>query len=305
MYSQHITLIQAAFSGGAGISGCELAPSALRQAGLGNALRLTGHWVREAELDLTDCAPSGRAALPQLVTACQRVRTAVDAALAVGELPILVGGDHSLSIGSLAAVARHCAQRRRPLWVLWFDAHADFNTIVTSPSGNVHGMPVAAVCGLGDAALLAVGDRVPMVDPDHLYLLGVRAIDTVERELLQGSPVNVYTAQDARDHGLATLVEGVLRQVAASGGHLHVSLDIDVMDPLVAPGVGSPEAHGIEPQQMQQALQCIAQSGLLASLDVMELNPLQDFCGVTARLTVGLVETVVGRAATIRSAGSF
>lgn len=301
MYRQHIALIQAPFSGGAGMPGCELAPSTLRRAGLGAALRTAGHWVRETGLELADCGCSGRATLPQLVAACQRTRAAVATALTNGELPVLIGGDHSLSIGSLAAVARHCRVHRRPLWVLWFDAHADFNTFATSPSGNVHGMPAAVSCGLGDPGLLALGDVVPMIDPARLALIGVRTIDAGEHELLQSTPVRLYEMTEVRRRGLVQLIEEVLHQVAAGGGHLHVSIDMDVMDPKVAPGVGSPEADGLALIEMQQAMQSIAASGQLASLDVMELNPRQDICGVTARLAIGLIEAVLDRSATIRS----
>lgn len=305
MVGRHVALLYAPFSGGVGIAGCEAAPTALRLAGLGPSLRGTGHRVREQRLAMPRCDPDVHAAWPQLLHACRVVRAAVNDSLAGGELPVLVGGDHSLSIGSIAAVSRRCRMLKRPLWVLWLDAHADFNTFATTPTGNLHGMPAAVICGVGDKRLLGLGNERPMVEPSRVWMLGVRAIDTGEQALLQASAVRVYPMREVRRCGLDKLVEALLGQVATSGGHLHVSIDVDVMDPAAAPGVGSPEPDGVGLDAMRQGLQRIAASGLLGSLDVMELNPLLDSRGVTVRLTVGLIGSALGESQTFRSVGGL
>lgn len=302
MLERRLALISAPFSGGAGIAGCELAPAALQEAGLARALRSAGRRVREEGLAMNDCGPAARATVPQLIDACRRVCDAVMMALTEGELPVVLGGDHSLAIGSLAGVTRNSHRHQRPLWVLWLDAHADFNTFATSPSGNVHGMPAAVACGLGDPRLLGLSDGAPWVDASRIRMIGVRAIDTGESELLHTRRVRVTPMDEVRGRGLTTLIDEVLTRVAAENGHLHVSIDVDVMDPAVAPGVGSPEPDGLEPDEMHAALRRIAASGLLGSLDVMELNPLKDRDGMTARLAVELVESVLGDRQVLRYA---
>ncbi len=303
MFKRRIALVHAPFSGGAGIPGCELAPSALRMAGLSPRLRNTGSVVHEVRPDLSACGPVGKADLQEVATACHRVSSAIAETLMNNELPILLGGDHSLSIGSIAAVSNQCRNRRQPLWILWFDAHADFNTPSTSPTGNVHGMPAAVICGDGAPELLSLARECPMVPPEHLHLMGVRTMDAGEEARVRESSVNLHTMDEVHRKGLPSLVDSVLEQVASGNGHLHVSFDVDAMDPTVAPGVGTPETNGIGAAEMRQCLQKIEASGLLGSLDVMEFNPLHDTHGVTARLVVDLLENVLGEPAAVSSAG--
>jgi len=305
MYKRPIALVHAPFSGGAGIPGCELAPSALRMAGLSPRLRDAGLWVRDMRPDFTSCGPVGKAELREVVTACRRVGSAVAEALMSNELPILLGGDHSLSIGSIAAVSNHCRKLRQPLWILWFDAHADFNTPSTSPSGNVHGMPAAVVCGDGAPELLNLSRNYPMVSPERLHLVGVRTMDTGEEARVRESAANLLTMDQVHHQGLLCVVDSILEQVAASDGHLHLSFDVDAMDPVVAPGVGTPEKGGLGVDEMRRCLQRIEDSGLLGSLDVMEFNPLHDNYGVTARLVVDLLENLLGEPVAVSSAGAL
>ncbi len=302
MSMRRIALIYAPFSGGSGVAGCELAPAALREAGLERKLQSAGRRASGVALDLRDCGTAAEATLEQLLVAYRRVSAAVMTALAGDELPVVLGGDHGLAIGSVAGVARHCRRSRRPLWVLWFDAHADFNTFATSPSGNVHGMPAAVVCGLGDPRLLALSGEAPWVTPARMRQIGVRAVDAGESELLRSHDVCVTGMLEVRRRGLTSVVEAVLAQVAADNGHLHVSLDIDAMDPAAAPGVDHPEPDGLAPDAMKAALRTIAASGLLGSVDVMELNPLRDSNGKTAQLAVELVGSLLGNSAETRLA---
>jgi arginase len=224
---------------------------------------------------------------------CRAVRGATSAALEAGELPILLGGDHALAIGSIAAVADHCARIGRPLWVLWLDAHADFNTPVSSPSGNLHGMPAAVICGEGHPELLALGHDVPMVDPARLFQVGVRSVDAVEQTLVLERRLAVHDMRRIDEVGMRAVMGEVLETVAAIGGHLHVSLDVDFVDSGVAPGVGNPVPGGPTYREAQLCMEMIHDSGLLGSLDVVEVNPARDAHNGTAELAVELVESAL------------
>jgi arginase len=285
---------------GAGTAGCAMGPRALRTAGLVAALRGLGHAVE----DLGDVSP-----LPVVTAASEPVnarnlavvgafakaaRDATAEALARHRLPILLGGDHSLSMGSVAAVAGYCAAQGRPLFVLWLDAHADFNTPLTSPSGNLHGMAAAMLVREPGLEGL-IGAQEPAVDPRNLILFGIRSIDTAERGLLRSRGIDVVDMRLIDEFGVAVLVRRVIDQVAAAGGHLHVSLDLDVMDPVVAPGVGTPVPGGLTYREMHLVLELLYESGCLGSLDVVELNPFLDERGKSALLLVDLVASLFGR----------
>lgn len=275
-----IGFIGAPGDAGANRPGASQAPAALRAAGLPQALhacQLSVHDAGDLPFPAGHPMPEtpGYHQLPQVVRWARATHDAVLAELTRQRLPVLLGGDHSLSIGSLSAVARHCRQQRRPLRVLWLDAHADCNTHATSPSGNLHGMPVACLCGRGPQALTVLAGAAPAVAPAAMRLFGVRRIDPREQEVLDELDIEVFDMARIRALGLR---EAMTRALAGMGrrAHLHLSLDIDALDPALAPGVSVPEPGGLGQADILTCMAMIAASGHLGSLDVMEFNPLRE-----------------------------
>lgn len=294
-----ITLIGVPVEEGAGTLGCAMGPRALRTAGLVPALRSLGHDIVDAG-DVTAAQVEGLAALPEarnlpvVAGFARAARAATAAALAAGRVPLVLGGDHSLSMGSVTAVADHCTAVGRPLVVLWVDAHADFNTPATSPSGNLHGMAAAMLTR--EPGLDMVLDGAPAaLDPRNLILFGIRSIDTAERALLRSRGIEVIDMRLVDEFGAAVLIRRVIDRVAAAGAHLHVSLDVDMLDPAIAPGAGTPVAGGATYREAHLAMELLHESGLVGSLDVVELNPFLDDRGRTALLLVDLVASLFGR----------
>ncbi len=283
----------------AGTRGANLGPEALRVAGLESALTRMGYGVHDHGNVAGPTNPSRPAVdgwrhFEETLAWCRAARDAVAKSLAADETPILLGGDHSLSIGSVAAVARHCARRQQPLSVLWLDAHADFNTHETSPSGNVHGMPVAVLCGDGHRDLLDLGHATPMVDAAEVYQLGIRSVDSVEKRRIVERGLVIHDMRRIDEIGMRAAMDQVLGAVARTGGHLHVSFDLDFVDPDVAPGVGTPVLGGPSWREAQLCMEMIHDSGLLGSLDVVEVNPALDIHNRTAELAVKLVKSLLG-----------
>jgi len=294
-----IALIGAPCDVAAGTRGANLGPEALRVAGLDGALAGMGYPVRDrgnlaGPRNPQQPAVDGYRHLAETVAWCRSVRDAVAGALDADEMPVLLGGDHAMSIGSIAAVARHCEQRDRPVCVLWLDAHADFNTAATSPSGNIHGMPVAAVCGDGQRDLLELGPRAPMVVPGRVHQVGIRSVDAVEKRKVVEHGLQIHDMRRIDELGMRAVMAEVLDAIARTGGHLHVSFDLDFVDPGVAPGVGTPVPGGPTYREAQLCMEMIHDSGLLGSLDVVEVNPALDVHNRTAELAVELVESLFG-----------
>lgn len=289
---RHIALIGAPTDLGSGRTGAARGPAGLRDAGLGAALRGLGHAVTDrgdaAVVNAPGRTVDGCEHLREIAASCAAVRDAVGAALADGQVPLLMGGDHSLAIGSLAAVARHCAAQERPLAVLWLDAHADFNTPDSSPTGRIYGMPVAIAAGEGHAALTGLGHAVPMVDVGRFGLIGARSIDPLEAERVRARGLRVFTMGDVRRRGIEAVTADALAQAEREGAHLHVSFDVDFLDPAVAPGTGLPEPDGPMLAEAAACLRQIAATGLLGSFDLVEFAPGADPSGATARRLVGL-----------------
>lgn len=304
-----LALIGAPCDVGAGLRGASLGPDAIRIAGLARRLRGLGHGVRERGNLIGPENPEQPAAdgyrhLEQAIAWARAIHDEVHRSLTEGECPILLGGDHSISVGSVAAVARHCAEAGRPLSVLWLDAHADFNTAATSPSGNLHGMPVATMCGNGPPQLLELGHARPMVEPAHVFQVGVRSVDTIERETVIESGVRIHDMRRIDEIGMRAVMEQVLDEIDRIGGHLHVSFDADFVDPVIAPGVGTPVPGGPDYREAQLCMEMIHDRGLPGSLDVVEVNPALDEQNRTARLAVELVASVFGERILARVAQS-
>jgi len=276
-----------------------MGPEALRVAGLARSLAKLGYRVIDrgnlAGPPNPEAGPvGGHRHLAEVTQWCLSVRDAIHDALVAGTFPLLLGGDHSLSIGSIAGVARFCAERRTPLAVLWLDAHADFNTRDTTPTGNIHGMPVAVLTGRGPAELTGLLSPGGLLRPDQFVQLGVRSVDHVEKSLVVESGLEVVDMRQIDEMGMRAVMEEVLGRLAAAGGHLHVSLDVDFLDPAIAPGVATRVAGGPSYREAQLCMEMIHDSGLMRSLDVVELNPAWDDHNRTAALVVELAQSLFG-----------
>jgi arginase len=227
------------------------------------------------------------------------VHEAVHAELVQNRLPILLGGDHCLGLGSISAVARHCRERGKRLRVLWLDAHADFNTAALTPSGNLHGMPVALLCGLGPAELTAIGGHTPAIEPGVVRQIGIRSVDPGEKRLVHEMGLEVFDMRYIDEMGMRQTMEQALMGLDEHT-HLHVSFDVDFLDPEIAPGVGTTVPGGPTYREAQLCMEMIADTGRLASLDVMELNPALDVRNKTAELAVDLIESLFGKSTLMR-----
>jgi arginase len=225
---------------------------------------------------------------------------AVHAELVQGRLPILLGGDHSLAIGSISAVARHCREAGKKLRVLWLDAHADFNTNVLTPSGNLHGMPVATLCGNGPKELTEIGGQVPAIKAKWVRQIGIRSVDPGEKRLVHEQGLEVFDMRYIDEMGMRHTMELALATLD-SNTHLHVSFDVDFLDADVAPGVGTTVKGGPTYREAQLCMEMIADTGRLASLDVMELNPAMDVRNATAEVAVDLIESLFGKSTLMRA----
>jgi len=299
-----VSIIGAPTDVGASTRGASMGPEAMRVAALQPALEQLGVEV----VDRGNLSGPPNPQLPpvagyrhlQEVTAWNRaVHDAVLAELRAGRLPMLLGGDHSLAIGSISAVARHCREAGRKLRVLWFDAHADFNTSVLTPSGNLHGMPVACLCGFGPAELTGLSGAVPAMDPAWIRQVGIRSVDAGEKRFAHEQDLEVFDMRYIDEMGMRQAMELALARVDADT-HLHVSFDVDFLDPEIAPGVGTTVPGGPTYREAQLCMEMIADTGRLGSLEVMELNPALDVRNRTAELAVGLVESLFGKSTLMR-----
>lgn len=295
-----LALIGAPADVGAGQRGGSMGPEALRVAGMEEALCRLGYAVTDLGNLSGPINPRGPRSrgyrnLEEVARWCAVVRDAVHDALGQRRLPVLLGGDHSLAIGSIAAASRHCAEHDMPLSVLWLDAHADFNTPETTPSGNIHGMPVAVVSGQGPSALTALGPVRPMVSAERIIQVGVRSVDRVEKTLVAESGLEVVDMRQIDETGMGEMMERVLRRLAEMGGHVHVSIDVDFVDPMIAPGVATPVPGGPSYREAQLCMEMIHDSGLMGSLDVTELNPAFDHHNQTGELLVELCASLFGQ----------
>lgn len=304
MENLKVSLIGVPTDVGAGVRGASMGPEALRVAGLGRAIAAFG-------ADVRDCGNLSGPANPELpavdgfrhlgeVAAWSRaVHAAVYAELAAGRVPVMLGGDHSLAIGSISAVARHCRASGRKLRVLWLDAHADLNTATMTPSGNIHGMPVACLCGYGPEMLTRIGDPMPAITPDQIRQIGIRSVDEGEKRFLHKLQVEVFDMRYIDEIGMRATMEQALAGVDGDT-HLHVSLDVDFLDPTIAPGVGTTVRGGPTYREAELCMEMIADTGRLASLDLVELNPALDLRNTTAELAVDLVESLFGKSTLMR-----
>ncbi len=299
-----IALIGAPTDIGAGHRGASMGPEALRVAGLAQALRDRGLQVQDKGNLVGPMNPwlppvDGYRHINEVVAWNRAVMDAVYASLQAGELPILLGGDHCLGVGSITAVARHCRERGKKLRVLWLDAHADFNTHEVTPSGNVHGMPVACLCGVGPQALTELGGSAPALAAADIRQIGIRSVDAGEKRLVKEHGLDIYDMRYIDEIGMKRAMEEALEGIDADT-HVHVSFDVDFLDPAIAPGVGTTVPGGPNYREAQLVMEMIADAGSLGSVDIVELNPAFDEHNKTAILAVDLVESLLGKSTLMR-----
>jgi arginase len=289
---------------GAGDRGASMGPEALRVAGIAEALTARGLEVVDrgnlfGPLNPWLPASAGYRHLTQVVEWNREVLRAVAAELAARRLPIMLGGDHSLAIGSITAVAQHCRAHARKLRVLWLDAHADFNTSSLTPSGNIHGMPVACLCGNGPSELTGLGGSTPAIAAECIRQIGIRSVDAGEKKLVHDTGLDIYDMRYIDEMGMKRVMEEALGGIGPET-HLHVSFDVDFLDPGIAPGVGTTVPGGPNYREAQLCMEMIADTGRLGSVDVVELNPAFDEHNKTAILAVDLIESLFGKSTLMR-----
>jgi arginase len=305
MSKQTIALVGAPTDIGAGHRGASMGPEALRVAQIRERLERRGFEVADrgnlhGPHNPWQPPTDGYRHLPEVAAWNQAVHDAIHGELAQGHLPVMLGGDHCLAIGSISAVARHCREQGRKLRVLWLDAHTDFNTALATPTGNIHGMPVACLCGNGPDALTGIGGHVPATTPDVFRQIGIRSVDEPEKKLVREFGMDVFDMRHIDEVGMKRTMEEALAGVDADT-HLHVSFDVDFLDPSIAPGVGTTVRGGPNYREAQLCMEMIADTGRLASLDIVELNPAFDKRNATAKLAVDLVESLFGKSTLIRA----
>ena len=302
--ARHVSLIGAPTDVGAGARGASMGPEALRVAGLAEALRAHGVEVKDCGNLVGPSNPwlpptEGYRHLDEVTAWNQAVHDAVYAELNAGRMSVLLGGDHCLGLGSIAAVAHHCRDTGKKLRVLWPDAHADFNTSKLTPSGNIHGMPVACLCGYGPQELIEIGGKVPAIDPKWIRQIGIRSVDEGEKRFVHEVGLEVFDMRYIDEMGMRHTMELALATMDVNT-HLHVSFDVDFLDPDVAPGVGTTIPGGPTYREAQLCMEMIADTGRLGSLDIMELNPALDVRNKTALVAVDLVESLFGKSTLMR-----
>jgi arginase len=294
-----LELIGAPTDIGASVRGAGMGPAALRVADIAGTLARLGFGVVDAGNLAGPATPWAKPAdglrhLEETVAWNRAVHDAVDAALAAGRLPVMMGGDHCLAVGSISAVARHARQRGQKLRVLWLDAHTDVNTETTSPSGNLHGMPVACLLGHGPAALTGWSGPRATLAPGDIRFIGIRSVDADEKQAIRQLGLTVFDMRHIDEHGMRNTLTEALQDIDEDT-HLHVSFDVDCLDPADAPGVGTGVRGGPTYREMQLCMEMIADTGRLRSLDVVEVNPALDVRNRTGEVAVELIESMLGK----------
>lgn len=279
---QRIRILGVPMDLGASRRGTDMGPSALRIAGVADGLRRLGHQVeREQDLpvpamETRDPRDHERRFKREILHACERLAERVRQILEEGSTPLVYGGDHSIAMGTVSGVASFFRAQGQDLGLIWFDAHGDMNTPESSPSGNIHGMPLAHLLGHGDPDFAGIGGFAPKVRPAKVALIGLRQLDAGERAAVRASGVRAYTMREIDERGIGPVVQEAVALVSAGTAGFHLSFDVDGLDPEVAPGVGTPVPGGVGFREAHLLMECIADSGLLRSLEVVELNPILD-----------------------------
>jgi arginase len=286
---------------GAGRRGVDMGPSAFRLADIHETVRALGYEVADAgdmEVSIQETRDPGDPRLkylPEIRQTCEELRDRVMAVLAEGRRPVVLGGDHSIAMGTIAGLSRFHRERGERIGLVWFDAHGDMNTVETSPSGNIHGMPLAVALGLGEPSLVNLAGAAPMVDGARAAVVGLRDVDVAERANLKASGIGAFTMRDIDERGMRTVMEEAIARASSGTAGIHVSLDLDGIDPELAPGVGTPSPGGLSFREAHLAMEMLADTGRVLSVELVEVNPILDHRNGTARLGVGLLASLLGK----------
>jgi arginase len=278
-----------------------MGPSAIRAANLGSRLAGLGYEVEDlgnVEVDQPEVAPVGTQSaryLPQITRTCLRIAKQIEVVAGAGKFPIVLGGDHSAAIGTVAGMSRHLRKKKQKIGMIWVDAHADMNTPETSPSGNVHGMPLACCVGLGPPELARLVGFSPKVLPRNVALVGVRDVDQLEKPHVRNSGVRAFTMRHIDERGVPAVIREAIDIAREGTAGIHVSFDMDVMDPREAPGVGTPVRGGLTYREAHLLMETLCDSRAVLSLEVVEVNPILDESNRTATLAVELIMSVMGK----------
>jgi arginase len=301
MQRSHIAIIGAPLDLGAGRRGVDMGPSAMRVANINRRVATLGYEVEDlgnVPVEQPESLPEGpRHAkyLPQIAATCQRLAAMVEQVVDEEKAPLVLGGDHSIAIGTVAGMARYFRKKKKRMGLLWIDAHADMNTPQTSPSGNVHGMPLACCIGQGPEELTRLLGFAPKVHPRNVGLVGLRNVDILERPHVRESGVRVFTMRDIDERGLRAVMEEAIGIATNGTAGFQLSLDMDFVDPQYAPGVGTPVKGGATYREAHLAMEMICDSGHMVSMEVVEVNPVIDETNRTADLAVELVMSALGK----------
>ena len=278
-----------------------MGPSAVRVAGLNRRLESLGYEVTDsgniavAQRESQPHGPDEARYLPQIADACRRLAAVVEAALAARRLPVVLGGDHSVAIGTVSGVSKFFRRTKQKIGLIWVDAHADMNTPETSPSGNVHGMPLACLAGIGPKELTHLLRYAPKVDPHNVAIVGVRDVDQLEKAHVKNSGVRAFTMRDIDERGLRSVMDEAIRIASENTAGFHLSLDMDYLDPSEAPGVGTPVRGGGTYREAHLAMEMMCDTGRMLSMEVVEVNPVIDEVNRTADLAVELIMSALGK----------
>jgi arginase len=305
MRQSHIAIIGAPMDLGAGRRGVDMGPSALRLANLNEKLASLGYEVEDLGNVIVDqpeaspVGPTNARYLPQIAHTCTRLAELVEQTAGRGRVPLVLGGDHSVAIGTTAGMSGFFRKQGRPpgkkQGLIWIDAHADMNTPESSPSGNVHGMPLACIIGLGPPELTCIGGYAPKVEPGSAVIIGLRSVDEIERQNVRGAGVHPFTMRDIDERGLPSVIREAIDIASAGTAGFHLSFDMDAVDPGEAPGVGTPVRGGITYREAHLVMETICDSGLMTSMEVVEVNPVIDEVNRTALLAVELIMSAMGK----------
>jgi arginase len=301
MRTARLSIIGAPLDLGQGRRGVDMGPSALRVAGLNKRLGSIGYEVKDlgnVPVEQAESLPTGpdrTRYLPQIAASCRKLALEVERVLDRERVPVVLGGDHSIAIGTVAGVTRHFRKQTQKIGLLWIDAHADMNTPETTPSGNVHGMPLACCVGMGPRELTELLDPAPMLDASNVAIVGLRDVDMLEKPHVRESGVKAFTMRDIDERGLRAVMEDALRIVSSGAAGFHLSLDMDFVDPAYAPGVGTPVRGGATYREAHLAMEMICDTGAAVSMEVVEVNPVIDEVNRTADLAVELLMSAMGK----------
>jgi arginase len=290
---------------GSGRRGVDMGPSAIRIAGIESKLKKLGYKVNDSgdifiqNIELQNSRTLGTNPklkyLPEILKTTKILAKKVEKVLEQGQFPLCLGGDHSMALGTIAGISSYCRGKKLETGVIWIDAHADMNTDKTTPSGNIHGMPMAASLGIGNERLVNLLDFSPKVKPENCVLIGVRSIDRLEKENIKKLGVAVYTMSDIDKLGIHRIIARVLKQFQKKVDHIHVSFDLDVVDPTFAPGVGTPVSGGLSYREAHLLMESIAECGCMSSLEVTEVNPILDNKNKSAEFATNIIASSLGQ----------